>query len=534
MYSVFLVEDEIVIRDGLKNSFPWDQYGFSYAGDAADGEMALPLIRQLKPDLIITDIRMPFMDGISLSKMVKKELPGTRIVIISGFDDFSYAQEAISIGVDKYLLKPITKDKLAEVMKEERARLDKDSQSGEYFEQFRQESQEYERFARVRFFNQLVGGTLSVSQVYEKAAELDIALDASHYNLLLLSVTPLAGANRADNYSKHMARLSEQLMQYFMCCEEYAVFHWNLDTYAVIIKGDEESVVSRTDNCIENIQRRCMIYEDEVAWAVAQGKVTTRFSEFPASCDLASRKLSCRYIKPENHIFTDEDLKNLNSAGADDAAALIDHRLVEKFLECASSEEIDGFLENLIPENKNDALNSLVFCQYFAMSIYLSVSDYIKKKGTDPQKVLPEDIRARIERADSAKLRPVVHDLFAAAISLREGESTRKYKGQLLLAMQYVDQHFMDAALSLNEVAKEVNISPSYLSAMFSREAETTFVEYMTTKRMEEAVRLLKTTEDKTAVIADKVGYKDPHYFSYIFKKTYGLSPKEYRVQENS
>ena len=180
MYSVFLVEDEIVIRDGLKNSFPWDQYGFSYAGDAADGEMALPLIRQLKPDLIITDIRMPFMDGISLSKMVKKELPGTRIVIISGFDDFSYAQEAISSGVDKYLLKPSTKDKLAEVMKEERARLDKDSQSGEYFEQFRQESQEYERFARVRFFNQLVGGTLSVSQVYEKAAELDIALDASH------------------------------------------------------------------------------------------------------------------------------------------------------------------------------------------------------------------------------------------------------------------------------------------------------------------------------------------------------------------
>ena len=116
MYSVFLVEDEIVIRDGLKASFPWEQAGFAYVGDAADGEMALPLIRQTKPDVLITDIRMPFMDGIALSKMIRKELPDTRIIIISGFDDFSYAQEAINIGVDNYILKPITKDKLGDVI----------------------------------------------------------------------------------------------------------------------------------------------------------------------------------------------------------------------------------------------------------------------------------------------------------------------------------------------------------------------------------------------------------------------------------
>ncbi|MCF0130728.1 MAG: response regulator [Pseudobutyrivibrio sp.] len=533
MYSVFLIEDEIVIRDGLKNSFPWEQYGFAYAGDAADGEMALPSIRQLKPDLIITDIKMPFMDGISLSKIVKKEFPSTRIVIISGFDDFSYAQDAISIGVDKYLLKPITKDKLAEVLNEERQRLDKESEKGVYFERFRQESQEYERFARVRFFNQLVGGTLSVSDVYEKSQELGIMLDASHYNMILLSVTPKAGANRADNYSKHMARLSEQLMQYFMCCQEYAVFHWNLDTYAVIIKGDVQSIVSHTANCIENIQRRCMVFEDEVDWHVAEGMVITRFSEFPASCDLANRKLSCRYIKPETHIITDEDLEGLNTGNIEDASALIDHRLVEKFLECARLEEIDAFLENLIPGSKNTILNSLLFCQYFAMTIYLNVADYIKKRGADPEKVLPEDIRKRIERTNPDEMLTVVHDLFAAAISLREGESTKKYRGQLAQAMRYIDEHFAEATLSLNEVAKEVNISPSYLSAMFSREAETTFVEYMTNKRMTEALRLLKTTNEKSSAIAEKVGYKDPHYFGYIFKKTYGMSPKEYRGQES-
>ena len=127
-----MVEDEIVIRDGLKASFPWEQCGFAYVGDAADGEMALPRIRQSKPDVVITDIKMPFMDGISLSKIIKKELPETRIVIISGFDDFSYAQEAIGIGVDNYLLKPITKGKLSDVMSDVKIKLDKENEKDNF------------------------------------------------------------------------------------------------------------------------------------------------------------------------------------------------------------------------------------------------------------------------------------------------------------------------------------------------------------------------------------------------------------------
>ena len=106
MLRVFLVEDESVIREGLRDKIPWEQYGFQFVGEAADGEMALPLIRKLKPDVLITDIKMPFMDGLSLSEMVKEEFPRTRIIIISGYDDFEYARQAIVVDVDQYLLKP--------------------------------------------------------------------------------------------------------------------------------------------------------------------------------------------------------------------------------------------------------------------------------------------------------------------------------------------------------------------------------------------------------------------------------------------
>ena len=530
MYSVFLVEDEIVIRDGLKASFPWEQYGFAYVGDAADGEVALPLIRQTKPDVLITDIRMPFMDGISLSKMIKKELPNTRIIIISGFDDFSYAQEAISIGVDNYLLKPITKDKLGDVMNDAKSKLDKENERDKYLDQFKAESQEYEQFARVRFFNQLVSGTMSVSEVYEKSEELGLSLDTTHYNLVLLDFTPMTGMHTAPVYSKHMARLSEQLMQYLKCCPEYIVFHWNMDTYAIIVKGDESTIESNTTNLIENINRRCMVYDDEIHWYLAQSGVITRLSEFAKACQQANKRLSCRFINPDGHIFTEQDVEAMRTFG-EDSANTIDQRLVMLFLENAGESEIDDFLDNIVNQQTKSALSSSIFCKYFAMTMYMCVCDYLKKLGVDSDNVLDSSTRGNLEKVTSDSVLNVVSDMFRAAIAKRKDLVGNQSKSQLSAAINYVNEHYCDSSLSLNEVAKEINISPSYLSAMFSRENKTTFVEYITSKRMEHAKELLLNTKEKTSAIAEKVGYKDPHYFSYIFKKTYGISPKEFRTK---
>ena len=108
MIKVFLVEDEVVIRDAIKNSIDWEQEGYEFVGEASDGELALPMILKEKPDILITDIRMPFMDGLELSRLVKKELPDTNIIILSGYDEFEYAKEAIKIGISDYLLKPVS------------------------------------------------------------------------------------------------------------------------------------------------------------------------------------------------------------------------------------------------------------------------------------------------------------------------------------------------------------------------------------------------------------------------------------------
>ena len=151
MFKVFLVEDENVVREGIRKNIPWEQYGFHYTGDASDGELALPLIRKIRPDLLITDIKMPFMDGLSLIDLVRKELPKTKIVIISGYDDFLYAQQAIRMGVDQYLLKPIIKEKLVEILTRLHEKMQEERRQQEYIESFQREAQEYENFSRRRF-----------------------------------------------------------------------------------------------------------------------------------------------------------------------------------------------------------------------------------------------------------------------------------------------------------------------------------------------------------------------------------------------
>ena len=145
MIKVFLVEDEKIIRKSIKNNVKWEENGFEFAGEAPDGEMALPMIEKLHPDIVITDIKMPFMDGLTLARLAKKEIPGLKVVILSGYDDFNYAKQAIGIGVEDYLLKPITKNALIERLSEIRSRYEHEKTQKEYYEKFQREMQAYEK-----------------------------------------------------------------------------------------------------------------------------------------------------------------------------------------------------------------------------------------------------------------------------------------------------------------------------------------------------------------------------------------------------
>ena len=195
MLKIFLVEDEMIMREGIKKNIDWEKENFSFVGDAADGELAYPLIIQKKPDILITDIKMPFMDGLELSRLVKAELPDIKIIVLSGYDEFDYAKEAIDIGIAEYLLKPVTSAKLLETLHRVQKTI---------LEQREKEAVKNGVDEEMKFFRKLVLGNMSVSLLLKEGRALGIELAASEYNLLLLQ---LFLGNDVDEANKRIEEL---------------------------------------------------------------------------------------------------------------------------------------------------------------------------------------------------------------------------------------------------------------------------------------------------------------------------------------
>ena len=165
--KVFLVEDEMVIRRGIKNSIDWEKEGYIFCGEASDGELAYPMIIKEKPDILITDIRMPFMDALELCKLVKKELPNIKILILSGYDEFDYAKEAIRLGVTEYLLKPISSGKLLEALNGVSESIRREKEDKDLVRKYMEEMRENTEHEKQKFFEQMIAGNLSMADALE-------------------------------------------------------------------------------------------------------------------------------------------------------------------------------------------------------------------------------------------------------------------------------------------------------------------------------------------------------------------------------
>lgn len=535
MLRVFLVEDESIIRETLRDTVPWGQYGYTFAGEAGDGELALPMIRQTKPDVLITDIRMPFMDGLALSKLVLSELPKTKVIIISGYDDFEYAHQAIDIGVEQFLLKPVTKSKLLEVLEHIREKIESERVQGGYLTQFHVEAQEYEQYARRRFFEQVVAGQLSIQQIYEQADRLDLDLRAQCYTIAFFSILP-EKPGEAEHYSEPGAQIRDALLEHFLKYPEYILLRWNLTTYAVLLKGDAARMPDYIRRCIDTVQGRYASGPSEMSWYVAVGTPTQRLSMLPACFEEVSRLWAYRHIVPERHVLTTDTVDFFVGTGSDGNlmrldAAKVNPSILLGVMRSAGVEEIPNFVDEYLG-GMAEALESKPFCQYLMLSVRFTAAEYAQALGCGQETFLESlgCLEQTGRNVTAEELKEYLCEVLIAAADLRDKTSNRQYHGLLQQAVRYLDQHYMENELSLNRVAQQVNISPNYLSAVFSQEMGCTLTEYLTEKRMEKARELLRSTTKRSGEIAFEVGYKDAHYFSFLFKKSQGCTPRDYRA----
>lgn len=525
MYSVFLVEDEILIRDGIKNLISWNEFGFIFAGEAADGELAWPLIQKLKPDIVITDIKMPFMDGLALSKLIKKELPQTTIIIVSGYDDFAYAKEAISIGVSQYLLKPLSKDQLVEILIDIKKQRDEVEEKERYRNRFNSEIEEYRTSSRRNFLDMLVGGKYSVSQLLEHSAKFGLDLTAECYNIVLfLFEEELLQAGYSPQLDDLQAKLSECIPS-----NNVVMFSLGIDMLVFLIKSDATSIANETELCVNSLKSLCSPFNDTINTYIVVGEPVQRLSAV-ADCYRIARKrlfrrgeeVDVKHSSGNHNVVVDFNPDEMN-------ANMLDQRIIEKFLHNGLEDEIEVFVHDYFISIGEESVKSMMFRQYLVLNIQFTINAFIEKLNCPKDSLIasPDALREAIPTLEGAE--KYICTLLRNAIQLREKAVNNRYSVMLGKAIAYIDENFADPDISLSAVAKTANVSATHFSAVFSQEMNKTFVEYLTEKRMDKAKELLRCSDKTSGEIALIVGYNDPHYFSFLFKKINGCSPKNYR-----
>ena len=536
--KVFLVEDEMVIRRGIKNSIDWEKEGYIFCGEASDGELAYPMIIKEKPDILITDIRMPFMDGLELCKLVKKELPNIKILILSGYDEFDYAKEAIRLGVTEYLLKPISSGKLLEALNGVSESIRREKEDKDLVRKYMEEMRENTEHEKQKFFEQMIAGNLSMADALETGKKYEMNLSAGMYNLLLFRFT-LGEENRKSGELLGEAeyaieKLTERLEYVFE-------FQRGVEGWAFLLMADNEEQMSERVKELSKDLEEIMKNYSTIAYFGGIGQPVARLRELEESFREAERALAARFTMELNRIISVEDIRMAQNVDTLDDIEITSfgeiektRTMLEKFLNNGAEDEIDEFVDVYINELPEENLKSVLMRQYIIMDAYIVMMSFCEKiEGIEGEmQAQSEELKNSMKTIQTLEeIKNYIRMLLKKIIGVRDTISGRRYSDIIEIAKDQIRKTYMSDEISLNTTAAEVGMSPSYFSSIFSKEMGKTFVEYLTEIRMDRAKELLMCSSMKTSEIGYEVGYKDPHYFSYIFKKTQNCTPKEFRAR---
>jgi len=523
LYKVFLVEDEIVTREGIRDNVDWRAAGFELCGEAPDGEMALPLIEKARPDVLITDIRMPFMDGLQLCKILRDRMPALKIIILSGHNEFQYAQEAVKLGVTEYLLKPFGVQELHQVLNKVAALLDYDRAEREKLERLKNQIEDNLALRQEKFLSKLVMGGMASSEVIRESRLVGLDLIAKWYLVLVVNFELNSQTEQFD-YSEYQ-QVEQTISRLAGANPDIFLAKTGVEELVLIIKGDTSEHLAQEGRFLTELIRTEVENRTKCSLRVGFGSPQDRIGNIHRSFAEALASLQQDAAKAPSHVEISSETGKAELLDLDKSA-------LENFLRYGAKEEFDSFFQVYMQPLNEAALQSYLVRNYIFVDIVLMVAKFVHQLGGNVDQVIPEINRVEtmlLNVKTPDQLREETRQVFASALAFRDSKPQKQHKPMIHLAKKYIEAHYVDPELSLNEVAEQVNFSPSHLSVVFSRETGMTFKDYLINIRMEKAKELLRTTPLKSFEIASQIGYNDPHYFSYVFKKHTNLSPKQFR-----
>ena len=533
LYSIILVDDEEEVRKSIIKKIEWQAAGFRVVGDAENGEDAMEKIEILEPDVVLTDIRMPYMDGLALAEKVRQRYPSMKVVIFSGYDDFEYAQRAIKLNVTEYILKPVNVEELTSILKRIKGNLDQEIEEKRNLSRLRENYRKSLPIIREQFFNDLVHKNLPEELVEQKLREYGVPVMGAR-KWIIVAIDVEKGEVR-ETLSLHneeelipisvMQIVREKLEGY---CR-FALFQSVSEAEMVVIVAlDEDNSTTGLIDVLGDICKETKrILEVPVSMGIGKSfRELTGFREaYQSSIDaLGYKAIAGRgttiYIndmepvgvgKLEFDSVTEADLISAIKFGPDEKIEAAVSRIIEK-MESAKVHYrqqqvyMFGVLNSVLQmmQQYDLALEDIMGGELKGMEIF----DRIKKKEEFGQWLfkIAGKMNQFINQERDFTTRQVIQE-----------------------AKQYIMDHYQNPDLSVEMICRHLHMSPAYFSTMFKKETGQAYIAYLTDIRLNKAVELLNKTDDKTYVVAAKVGYQEQNYFSYVFKKKFGVSPTKFR-----
>ncbi len=527
LYKVILVDDEEEVREAIRKRIDWEEIGFTVAGTAENGEEALELAESCEPDVVMTDIQMPFMDGLTLLKKLKEKIPDLRSVIFSGYDDFEFAKEAIRLEAEEYILKPVDSEELRAIFTRIRERLDEQRKQRRNVELL----SKYYEDSRPIMKEQLIIGLLEGRELqfdlerYQR--DFDLKIESAFYCAGAFRITPMQ--DDKENLDKNLMAVSlkQIVTDRFKDILPIEAFVY-LDTVCVLarLKSTAEQEVF-----IKEMDRTCKIAHKLLDANVCAGIGRTYGNAESIHTSFLEAKDAFHYRRfvGENQAISIKDVEP--SCPIEDYVSEKQIRHIMRQVKVGTKESIEAEIRDFTDKLKRSDISisqlQIFYAEYVVELLRLSRGHSISPSQTGFGSI---NTNEEIERFSS--MDEFADRLIALATILWEKISNVRLDTTKKLAedaKQYIADHFNESTLSVDEICSYLGVGTSYFSSVFKKETGMSFVTYLTQTRMNEAQRLLDTTDEKSYIIAGMVGYEEPNYFSYVFKKHFGISPSKYR-----
>ena len=533
MYKILLVDDEILVRDAIRENIDWGKLDCELIGDCENGKQAVEFVKTHEVDIVLTDILMPYMDGMELSHFLHDNYPDVLIVIFSGFGEFEYAKKAIQYNVSEYMLKPVTAMELTKVIENMKEKLDSRKKEQRKMESLTQVSQDYHKNANVirsKALDCLVKCTREVQVSLDELERMGITFQAASYRVAVFDIDTYS-----EMYQMDMDKQQESALMAFVLfnvgdeivVQEKAgvVYQEGNNRVCIIFAGN------RTKEFSENIHRICHEIQKKVKevigleTSIGIGSWVRSPYELIYSYRLAAKAIDYRYLLGGNLLFDMEEKKTDNSI-----FLINDLETLTEAIKSGDRRLMEETLGQIDTEIKSALVEKSYACIYL-QQVIRAIGNTCQSLSEEPEKIIAQRealLKAVTEQRMFSQAAALVEKYAQEVFDELQELNSSSGQRQGMLAMDYIQKNYMDPGLSLNSICSYLNISTSYFSTIFKEMTGETFIEVLTRVRMEKAKELLENTTMKNYEIAEKVGFSDPHYFGISFKKITGKTPTEY------